>query len=174
MRYLLAHPEHMKGQREIMRALTTRRGYGIEFVEQARLFRMVLFTGGLFFTALAIAIVYGARTGDWMGGFTIGCEWQPLSLYRSGGTSLTCFDRDGGWSRRSLLRAELCAPGRAAAGGCVVPDARLLRRSGGATTVSLGPPRLVSGPPSTSGPQDTLYTIVLLCTVLYWPREMVV
>ncbi|KAM5544822.1 hypothetical protein V8D89_001720 [Ganoderma adspersum] len=72
MRYLLAHPAHMHGQREIMRALTARRGFGVEFVEQARLARMALFTCGLFFSALAVVIGYGARTGDWIGAFSIG------------------------------------------------------------------------------------------------------
>ncbi|PIL28136.1 hypothetical protein GSI_09787 [Ganoderma sinense ZZ0214-1] len=72
MRYLLAHPAHMRGQREIIRALTARRGYGVEFVEQARLGRMALFTCGLFFVLLVIAVGYGACTGDWIGGFSIG------------------------------------------------------------------------------------------------------
>ncbi|KAI1792138.1 hypothetical protein LXA43DRAFT_362118 [Ganoderma leucocontextum] len=72
MRYLLAHPEHMKGQCEIMRALTARRDYGVEFVERPQTGRMTLFTCGFVVVALAIAIVYGVRTGDWPGAFGIG------------------------------------------------------------------------------------------------------
>ncbi len=140
MRYLLAHPEHMKGQREIMRALTARRGYGVEFVEQAQLSRMALFTCGLFAVALAIVIGYGACTGDWLGGFTIGGEPHSCNrTYHIAHLRLFLLAR----CARSVLRAMLRAADRVLAGGCVVTDARVVRRTGGSATGSLGPPRLV-------------------------------
>ena len=82
MRYLLAHPEHMKGQREIMRALTERRDYGVEFVERAEMGRMLWLSSGLAGFPLGIAIAYGAVTGDWPGAFGIAGErlQQILSM----------------------------------------------------------------------------------------------
>lgn len=82
MRYLLSHPEHMKGQREIMRALTERRDYGVEFVERAEMGRMLLLATGLAGFPLGIAIAYGGVTGDWPGAFGIAgeCSQQDLAL----------------------------------------------------------------------------------------------
>ncbi|TBU42785.1 hypothetical protein BD309DRAFT_865574 [Dichomitus squalens] len=74
MRYLLAHPEHVKGQHEIMRALTERRDYGVEFVERAEMGRMVLLASALAAFPLGIAIVYGISNGDWPGAFGIAGE----------------------------------------------------------------------------------------------------
>ena len=73
MRYLLDHPEHMKGQRELMRALTERPDYGVEFVERLVVIRVCIPAFGSAVIALLIAIVYGAVKGDWPGGFGIAC-----------------------------------------------------------------------------------------------------
>lgn len=78
MRFLLKHPQRMKGHREFMRALTEREGYGIEFVERLVVERIC---GPIIFAAvvaLVVTIVYGQFTGDWPGGCSIGCTPFPV------------------------------------------------------------------------------------------------
>ncbi|KAI0648653.1 hypothetical protein C8Q79DRAFT_904557 [Trametes meyenii] len=71
MRYLLAHPNHMRGKREFVRALTESAEFGIEFVERWRMRHVVTVVIGSALLSLAIALTYATRTSDWATGFTI-------------------------------------------------------------------------------------------------------
>ncbi|EJF59127.1 hypothetical protein DICSQDRAFT_65679, partial [Dichomitus squalens LYAD-421 SS1] len=75
MRYLLKHPEHQAGNREIVRALTEQSDRGVEFVERPQFGRILWATIALAFFPLFVAVVYSCLRGDWAGGFTIGCEY---------------------------------------------------------------------------------------------------
>lgn len=74
MRYLLRHPEHMQGQRELMRALTERPEFGIEFVERVDRNRVWIVVSLFALFGFLVALMWGIKMGDWVGGFSIGCE----------------------------------------------------------------------------------------------------
>lgn len=74
LRYLLAHPEHVRGEHAFMRALTESPEHGVEFVERWNLLVVSAVVLGLALVSLSIALAYGWFTGDWPNGFTIACE----------------------------------------------------------------------------------------------------
>ncbi|KAI0373632.1 hypothetical protein BV20DRAFT_937416 [Pilatotrama ljubarskyi] len=71
LRYLLDHPEYMRGQRDLMCALTKSPEYGVEFVERWNMLRVCLVVVGSALVSLSIALFYGWLTNDWASGFTI-------------------------------------------------------------------------------------------------------
>ncbi|KAH9902364.1 hypothetical protein C8Q73DRAFT_633654 [Cubamyces lactineus] len=76
LRYLLDHPEHMRGKRDFMLALTGASGtasteYGIEFVERWNMARVCVVVIGSALLSFSIALTYGSLTSDWATGFNI-------------------------------------------------------------------------------------------------------
>ncbi|OSC96950.1 hypothetical protein PYCCODRAFT_1448251 [Trametes coccinea BRFM310] len=71
MRYLLQHPDHMRGKREFMRVLTESPEYGVEFVERWDMVRVCTVVIGSALLSLSIAVGYGCLAKDWSTGFQI-------------------------------------------------------------------------------------------------------
>ncbi|KAI0353652.1 hypothetical protein OH77DRAFT_1406547 [Trametes cingulata] len=71
LRYLLDHPEHMRGEHDFMYALTKSPEYGVEFVERWNMVRVCLVVIGSALVSLSIALIFGWLTRDWASGFTI-------------------------------------------------------------------------------------------------------
>ncbi|KAI0656416.1 hypothetical protein C8Q70DRAFT_1056650 [Cubamyces menziesii] len=76
LRYLLDHPEHMRGKHDFMRALTGTGGntsaeYGIEFVERWNMARVCVVVVGSALVSFSVALTYGSLTADWTTGFNI-------------------------------------------------------------------------------------------------------
>ncbi|KAI9067733.1 hypothetical protein FKP32DRAFT_1588345 [Trametes sanguinea] len=74
MRYLLEHPDHMRGKYEFMRVLTESAEYGVEFVERWDMARVCTVVIGSALLSLSIAVVYGCLAKDWSTGFQIACK----------------------------------------------------------------------------------------------------
>ncbi|KAI0328287.1 hypothetical protein GY45DRAFT_1255293 [Cubamyces sp. BRFM 1775] len=76
LRYVLDHPEHMRGKHDFVRALigsggTVSAEYGIEFVERWNMARVCVVVIGSAHLSFSIALVFGSLTGDWATGFNI-------------------------------------------------------------------------------------------------------
>lgn len=78
MRYLLVHPEYMKGKREFMRVLTARTHVGVEFVERWQASRMVVAILLPVIVSLVTGVVYSGLTKDVSSGFTVAGEFSAL------------------------------------------------------------------------------------------------
>ena len=81
LRYLLDHPEHMRGKHDFMRALTGTGGntsaeYGIEFVERWNMARVCVVVVGSALVSFSVALTYGSLTADWTTGFNIACKFH--------------------------------------------------------------------------------------------------
>ncbi len=104
LRYLLAHPEHVRGEHAFMRVLTESPAHGVEFVERWNLWAVSAVVLGLALVSLSIALAYGWFTSDWPNGFTIACESR--SWCAGWGWALI-------WYRFSVLLADICPDPRA-------------------------------------------------------------
>ncbi|KAI0636316.1 hypothetical protein C8Q77DRAFT_1052946 [Trametes polyzona] len=71
LRYLLKHPEHVRGAHEFVRALTESAECGVEFVERWNMLRVSVVVIGSAAASLTIAVMYGWLSRDWADGFTI-------------------------------------------------------------------------------------------------------
>lgn len=81
LRFLLDHPEVLKGRTDFIRALSESPGVGIEFVERWQARRLALAVLIPVALSLIASLVYAGVTKDVSTAFTIGCE-LPLCLSR--------------------------------------------------------------------------------------------
>ncbi|RPD54805.1 hypothetical protein L226DRAFT_547971 [Lentinus tigrinus ALCF2SS1-7] len=72
IRFLLKHPERVRGRRDLMHALTRHSDVGIEFVEQWQVWRVAFLVLMLALLSMAIAIVSSILLHDFSTGFSIG------------------------------------------------------------------------------------------------------
>ncbi|KAI0373630.1 hypothetical protein BV20DRAFT_937525 [Pilatotrama ljubarskyi] len=67
--YLLRNASHLRGQRQIVTALTRRLDVGVEFVERWKTTRLLAVCAA---SSYAVMAVWAARTGDWATGSQMG------------------------------------------------------------------------------------------------------
>ncbi|TFY62183.1 hypothetical protein EVJ58_g4024 [Rhodofomes roseus] len=72
LRFLLDHPEQLRGRRDFITALLERPGVGIEFVERWQAKRLTVAVVGLVFISLIASLLYAWITKDVSTAFTIG------------------------------------------------------------------------------------------------------
>ena len=81
IRFLLKHPEHVRGRRDLMHALTGHADEGVEFVEQWQVWRAASLVLLLAFLSMVIAIATSIKLNDWSTGFSIGSKLQLTSSF---------------------------------------------------------------------------------------------
>lgn len=74
LRFLLDHPEALKGRNDFVRTLLESPGVGIEFVERWQAKRLALAVLIPVALSLIASLVYAGVTNDVSTAFTIGCE----------------------------------------------------------------------------------------------------
>ena len=79
LRYLLDHPEALKGSHDFVRTLLERPGVGIEFVERWQARRLAFAVLVPVFLSLITSLVYASVTRDVSTAFTVGCESHFVS-----------------------------------------------------------------------------------------------
>ena len=75
MRYLLKNPEHLRGKRQFMHALTEHPEHGVEVIERIELWRVNAYACVMSMLMFVVAIlVYVAGLQDWIGACTVAGE----------------------------------------------------------------------------------------------------
>lgn len=72
MCYLLQNPAYLRGERQVMAALTQRIDLGVEFVERWKTRRLLGVAGLCAILAYLTMVVWGVQTGDWATASQIG------------------------------------------------------------------------------------------------------